>query len=365
MKRIKKACILGDAMIPGELFKPGFDKYLSPYVEEVKVGDWETNAQTLQFRRLEVEKKGPEIEIVPEMITEKDRDTEIAMGLFVPISSKMMEALPNLRIVGVCRAGLENVNLEEATRRGILVFNVMGRNAEAVSDFAVGLMLAEGRNIARAHFAIKQGEWRKAFSNSDSVPQLKEKTIGLVGFGFIGQLVAQKLSGFKTQVLVYDPYANKEIVMKAGVKLVSKEELFSQSDFVSIHARLTDDNKGMVGKEEFALMKPTSYFINTGRAGLVDYKALFDVLKENRIAGAALDVFPIEPIPALDAIVSLDNVTLTTHIAGTTTEALTSSPGLLMEDITKFLEDKNPLFIINPEVMEQEGFKKWITTIRK
>lgn len=359
MKPIKKVCILGDAMIPGELFKPGFERYLSSYVEEVKIGDWEADIQKLQFRRLEVEKLGPEIEIVPEMITKDDQDTEIAMGLFVPVSSKMMDALPKLRIVGVCRAGLENVNLQEANKRGILVFNVMGRNAEAVSDFSVGLMLAESRNMARAHFAIKHGEWRKTFPNSDSIPQLKEKNIGLIGFGFIGQLVAQKLSGFRANVLVYDPYADKEMVKKAGATPVSKEEIFSQSDFISVHARLTDDNKGMIGKDEFARMKPTSYFINTGRAGLVDYQALLETLQEGRIAGAALDVFPVEPIPAQDAFVALDNVTLTTHIAGTTTEALTSSPGLLMEDITRFLKKEQPLFVVNPEVLEHPQFAAW------
>ena len=126
-------------------------------------------------------------------------------GLFVPISSKVFDAMPKLRIAGVSRAGVENVNVAEATKRGIVVFNIEGRNAEAVSDFAVGMMLAECRNIARAHFAIKSGQWRKTFSNSDWVPELKGKKVGIIGFGYIGRLVAQKLSGFGVIRLVYDP----------------------------------------------------------------------------------------------------------------------------------------------------------------
>ncbi len=364
MATIKKALIIGDAMIPGSVFLPAYERYLKKSVNEVKVGDWESDWAKLQFRRLEVEKQGPEIEIVPEMIGEDDKAAEIAMGLFVPVSSAMMDALPGLKIVGVCRAGLENVNVEEATRRGVLVFNVMGRNAEAVSDFAVGLMLAESRNIARAHLAIKKGEWRKTFINSDFVPQLKEKVVGIVGFGFIGQLVAQKLSGFKTETLVYDPWASKEAAAKLGVRLVELEEIFTNSDFITIHARLTDENKGMIGADLLAKMKPTSYLINTGRAGLVDYTSLFNVLKNREIAGAALDVFPTEPIASDDEFTKLDNVTLTTHIAGTTTEALTSSPGLLMEDIKRLIDGEKPLFAINREVLDTADFKNWLSQVQ-
>ena len=364
MCRIKKACILGDAMIPGKEFAPAFERYLAKYVGEVEIGDWESDWQKLQHRRLEVEKQGPEIESVPQMISASCSEAELVMGLFVPVSSKLMDAMPKLKIAGVCRAGLENVNLTEATERGILVFNVMGRNAEAVSDFAVAMMLAEARNIARAHYAIKQGEWRKTFSNSDTVPQLNEKTIGIIGFGFIGQLVARKLSGFNTRILVFDPYLDEGVAAEKGVTSVSKDQLFRESDFVTVHARLTDENKGMIGKDEFALMKPTSYFVNTGRAGLIDHGALVETLREKRIAGAALDVFPTEPIGADDELVGMDNVTLTTHIAGTTREALSNSPGLLMEDIERLLSGKKPLFMVNPEVLENEAFSSWLSQVK-
>lgn len=175
MSRKLKILVIGDAMILGSEFKQAAEKYLSNFIGEVKVGDWETDWQKLQNRRLEVEKKGPEIEEVDALIQSEGKDAELLAGLFVPISSKVFDAMPKLRIVGVSRAGLENVNVKEATKRGILVFNIEGRNAEAVSDFTVGLMLAECRNIARAHYSIKNGGWRKEFSNSDWVPELKGK----------------------------------------------------------------------------------------------------------------------------------------------------------------------------------------------
>jgi D-3-phosphoglycerate dehydrogenase len=362
MEKINRICILGDAMIPSSMFQAGYQQFLSPYVKEAKFGEWESDWQKLQYRRLEVEKRGPEIESVPEMILAEGKDSEIAIGLFAPMSSKLMDAMPNLKIIGVCRAGLENVNVEEATRRGILVFNVKGRNAEAVSDFTVGMMLSEARNIARAHYAIKTGTWRKTFSNSDSVIELKNKTIGLVGFGFIGQLVAEKLSGFKPNIVVYDPFITKEFADSKGVGIVDKEELFRISDIVTVHARLTDETKGMIDKKCIDSMKKTAYFLNTARAGLVDYKALVEALKEKRIAGAAIDVFETEPLPSDDGLLSLDNVTLTTHIAGTTSEALSNSPGLLMEDIKKMLLRKNPAYLVNPEVLENPSFNEWFSS---
>jgi D-3-phosphoglycerate dehydrogenase len=355
-----KGILLGDAMIPAGGFKSAWDKYMAGLGEVVFAGDWEANWDRLQFRRLEVEKNGPEIEATEPLVLENGGDCDVLAGLFVPISSKVMEAMPNLRIIGVSRAGLENVNVKKATERGILVFNVMGRNAHAVSDFAVGMMLAECRNIARAHHGIKSGEWRKNFPNNDNIPELGGKTVGLVGFGYIGSLVAKKLSGFDVKVIVYDPYADKKRIEEAGCTPVSLEELFYTSDFISLHARLTDINRRMINRELITLMKPTAYLINTSRAGLVDQDALADALRDKKIQGAALDVFSSEPIPHDSPFLSMDNVTLTSHLAGTTSDALTNSPFLLMEDIANFLKGGEGRFIVNREVLNDEGFKEWL-----
>jgi len=363
MSKKLKAVLLGDAMIRGEGFARAWETHLSGYGDAV-VGDWETSWDKLQYRRLEVEKNGPEIEVVDDLIQQSGGDADVLMGLFVPVSSKVMEAMPNLKIVGVSRAGLENVNVSEATKRGILVFNVQGRNAHAVSDFAVGMMLAECRNIARAHYAIKTGSWRKTFPNSDVVPELGGRVVGLVGFGYIGRLVARKLSGFGVKTLVYDPYTDEQDIASAGCNKVELDDLLKESDFVSIHARLTDENKKMIGAREIALMKPTAYLINTGRAGLVDQDALAKALSEGSIMGAALDVFTTEPIAQDSPYLALDNVTLTTHIAGTTADALSNSPGLLAEDIAKFLAGEKARFIVNPEVLQNPSFKSWLAEIK-
>lgn len=364
MGRKIKTILLGDAMIPGTDFERSCNKYLADYTGEVRTSDWEADWGQLQKRRLEVEKKGPEIEEVDELILTEGMDAEMLMGLFVPVSSRVYDHMPKLRIVGVSRAGVENVNLEEATKRGILVFNVEGRNAEAVSDFAVGLMISEIRNIARANYAIKNGIWRKEFSNSDWVPELKGKNVGIVGFGYIGRLVAKKLAGFDVNKMVYDPFVDNKVVIEAGCTPVDKETLFRESDFVTLHARLSETTKNMVSKKELDMMKPTAYLINTARAGLIDENALINVLKEKKIAGAGLDVFSTEPIEEGSEFLKLDNVTLTTHIAGTTREALTRSPELLMEDILKLFKNERPRFIKNPKVFENEDFKKWLEEVR-
>jgi len=360
-----KALLIGDAMIQGSEFQLAAEKFLGDYLAEIKTGDWERDWQKLQARRLAVEKNGPEIEEVDPLILAEGHDAQLLAGLFVPVSSKVFDAMPRLRIAGVSRAGLENVNVAEATKRGILVFNIEGRNAEAVSDFAIGLMLSECRNIARAHYAIKNGQWRKEFSNSSWIPELKGKNVGIVGFGYIGRLVAQKLSGFGVNRLVYDPFVSAEEIREAGCVPVDKETLFKDSDFITLHARLSESTKNMVGEKEFALMKPNAYLINTARAGLVEEKALLAALREKRIAGAGLDVFESEPLKPDSEMLTLDNVTLTSHIAGTTKEALTRSPEILMEDIAKLLSGGKPRFIINKEVLEMPEFKTWLESVRQ
>lgn len=364
MKKVNKIAIFGDAMIPNSLFEPAYESILKPYSTEVVYGEYESVWDNLQDRRLKVEQNGPEIEEVDSLLAEGGdaNDSEMVLGLFQPMSKKLMEQMPNLKIVGVCRAGVENVNVEEATKRGILAVNVKGRNAEAVSDFTMGLILSEVRNIARAHYSVKNREWRKTFSNSDNVIQLKNKTIGLVGFGYIGQLVAKKLSGFDVKVVVFDPFISEEFAQEKNVTLVSKEELFKISDIVSVHARLVSATKNMIDKECIDSMKKTAIFINTARSGLVDYDALALALKEKRILGAALDVFNSEPVNPKSPFIDLDNVTLTTHIAGTTSEVLANSPGMLMEDIKKVLNGEDASFIVNPEVLENPEFKTWLNS---
>lgn len=308
------------------------------------------------FRRIEV--NGPEGEDVPEGFL-NNPDTQILVGSFCPFSSKGMDALKDLKVIGVVRAGMENCNIQAATERGIAVVNAAGRNADAVSDFTVGMMLCEARNIARAHHSIMNGGWDTKFSNSATTPDMRDKKVGLFGFGYIGKLMAEKLSGFHVQLMVYDPYITEEVVASFGAKLVDKETLFKEADFISVHARLTPESHHAISANEISLMKPTAYFINTARAGLVDYDALLKALQEKKIAGAALDVFEEEPLAVDDPFRKLDNVTLTTHRAGSTLDAALNSPRLVFERIEALIRDGKTAGLCNPEVLKTEGFETW------
>lgn len=358
-----KILCLGDWMIPGDNFRKACDE-LCVKNKEIVADNWETDSVKLADRRIAIEKNGPDAEPVLPMILDADRETEMLLVLFAPVSASAMDALPNLRLVGAARAGQENLDVAAATERGIVVHNIMGRNAHAVSDFAIGLLFAEARNIARAHLAIKQEIWRKNYVNSDFTPEITGKTLGLVGFGYIGRLMVQKLAGFKLKVLVYDPFVSEEVLREFGATKVTKEQLFSQADFVSIHARATESTKGLVGKELLDLMKPTAILINTARASLVDEDALFDALKNRRIGGAALDVHSSEPLQPKSRWLDLDNVTLTPHIAGTTAEALSNSPYLLVRDINRLLAGEQPQFILNPQVLDHPRVKEWLASLR-
>jgi D-3-phosphoglycerate dehydrogenase len=352
---MKIVCI-GDAMIAGTAFQQAAREVLSAEFVE---GDWETDWPLLQKRRLIVEQQGPGVEDVPELLR-LHPDAQMAVGLFCPFSADYMDLAPDLRLIGVARAGVENVDVKAATDRGIFVVNVMGRNAEAVSDYVIGLLLSEIRNIARAHAAIRQGDWRKRFPNSDGVPELRGKTVGIAGFGHIGRLVARKLSGFSVRILVYDPWVAADEMRALDVESVDKETLFSTSDFLTLHARLTDESRHLVNADTLRLMKPTAYLLNTARSGLVDMDALVAALAANRIAGAGLDVFEEEPIPAGHPLLALDNVTLTTHIAGTTREALTRSPALLMEQIAGLIRGESRVSLKNPAVLKRTEAREWL-----
>ncbi len=333
---------IGDLFIPRAYIENGM-KCLEELDITISVVDWQLkDFDELQHINLLVEQGGRENIDIPENIFEAVKDADIIITQFFPIGQKIIDSCKNLMYIGVLRAGYENVNVEYADSKGIKVFNTVGRNAHAVSDFAVGVMICEARNIARGHYGIKTGEWIRNYPNSDSIPDFTGKTVGLVGYGEIGRLVAKKLSGFDVDVLVYDPYYKGN-----DIKTVDLDTLMSKSDFISLHARLTKENEHMIGAHEISLMKPTAYLINTSRSGLVDEKALYEALRDNKIAGAALDVFDMEP-PSVDyPLVTLPNVTLTPHMAGGSKDAFYNTPKLLAAGMKNFFNGEFTRFLIN------------------
>ena len=348
-----KVLAIGDGMIEANKIAEAARKLKFKDLK-IKAINWIMDKIELQKIRREIEKHGPSMKYLTNEIINEAINAEIILAHYAPIPGELINNAEKLKIIGICRAGYENVDLIEATKKGIPVFRVMGRNAEAVSDFTIGLLLAEARNIARSHMLLKQGIWLKP--QEENIHDLKGRIVGIIGFGHVGRLVVKKLSGFGVKILVYDPYVDENEIRKAGAEPATLEDLFKKSDYISIHARLTKETKGMINEKLISLMKPTSYIINTARAEIIEEEALIKALKEKRIAGAALDVFWTEPLPKDHVLLKLDNVTLTSHLAGTTIESLTRSPELLIEDINRLLSSEKPLWVINPSVLKDFNY---------
>ena len=361
---IKVACLLSKGEGEGyhSKIKSSVEKFIPKLHDyELTYDEW-GDPDEVAFRSilLDIEKKGPDTVDIPGEFFANYKDCDFVMGTFTPFARKSIEQLTGTRVIGTMRAGLENVDVKACTDHGIAVVNAAGRNADAVSDFAVAMLLSESRNIARSYNMMKNGTWATKFPNSKAIPDMREKTVGLVGFGQIGSRVAEKLSGFHMNIICYDPYVSEEFAAKYNTKLVSKEELFRTSDFVSVHARLTPDTHHMIGKEDIALMKPTAVFINTARSGLVDYDALLEALQNKKIAGAALDVFDQEPLPQDSPWLQLDNVTLTPHIAGQTKDSGDNTVRLLVDGFYNLVVNGDNSRVVNKEVTETAEFKAWM-----
>lgn len=348
---------IGDLLIPCDSIIEGFRSF-EKLGAEITAVEWKLkDFEELQNINLRVEQRGSEIYEASQEILNAVKDADIIITHFCTITRRMIDNCPNLKAVGVLRSGFENINVEYASEKKIHVFHTPGRNANAVADFTVGMMISECRNIAKSHRKMKEGKWVRDFSNAGCVPDLCDKTVGIIGMGVIGKKVAKRLQAFEMKIIGYDPYVDSNV---SEYPMVSLEELMTEADFVTVHSRLTKDTKGLISREMISLMKSTAYFINTARAGLVDEDALCEALNSREIAGAALDVFEEEP-PGIDyKLVIPENVTLTPHMAGGTRDAFLHSPYLLAEEmLTFYREHKMSDFLVNKDIyreqFEQEG----------
>ena len=235
----------------------------------------------------------------------------------VQVDDALMEKAPKLRVIGRAGVGVDNIDAEAATRRGIVVMNTPGANAVAVAELTIGLMLALARKLPAANSSMHAGKWEK---KSLQGAELKGKTLGVLGLGRIGLEVARRARGFGLEILGSDPFVSAAVARENGILLVSLEELFAKADYLTLHVGLTPQTNGIINAKTLAGMKKGVRIINCARGELVDEAALVEALKSGHVAGAALDVFPEEP-PRNSAYAGLDNVILTPHIAGSTSEA--------------------------------------------
>lgn len=258
------------------------------------------------------------------------------LGIF-PVTQRSLAHASRLKVISVHGVGVDQIDLQTASRMGIVVANCPGANGQAVADLTIALMIAVARSIPEADQSIRMGGWGR-FNGGE----LWEKTLGLIGLGYIGKAVARRASGFNMTVLVYDPYVELEGLSFTNAQKTSLEDLLGQSDFVSLHASLTPQTKNIIGREQLAFMKPTAYLVNTSRGGLVDEEALYQALLDKQIAGAALDVFACEP-PTGSPLLALKNVVVTPHIGAHTREAIERVGVTAALNVVRVLQGEQPL----------------------
>ncbi|MBX6385651.1 MAG: phosphoglycerate dehydrogenase [Microbispora sp.] len=233
------------------------------------------------------------------------------------VDAEAIAAAPKLRVVARAGVGLDNVDVEAATKAGVMVVNAPTSNITSAAEHTIALILASARNVAQAHAALKGGEWKR--SKYTGV-ELDQKVVGILGLGKIGQLVAQRLQPFGVEIIAYDPYLQPARAAAMGVRLVSLDELLQQSDFITVHLPKSKETIGLIGDRELHMVKPTVRIINVARGGIIDENALYAALKEGRVAGAGIDVFAKEPCTD-SPLFEFDQVVVTPHLGASTHEA--------------------------------------------
>jgi phosphoglycerate dehydrogenase-like enzyme len=269
------------------------------------------------------------------------------------VNAEALDGNSNLRLIGTPSAGIDHIDVQAATERGIPVIYSPGGNADSVAEYAFALMLAISKRILRADGQLRKGLTPKVEAYKPLMGvQLRAKTMGIVGVGSIGSRVAMMARAFGMEVLLFDPGVLRTRLEQFG-KVVELDELLKESDFVTIHAPLTDQTCGMLGPEHFRMMKKTAFFVNTARGKIVNERALIEALRERRIAGAALDVQASEPLSRGSPLLTLDNVIVSPHIASYTREAQTYCDRVVQEDVIRFVRGERMRYLANPGVMKK------------
>lgn len=264
----------------------------------------------------------------------------------MPVTAKIIMAGKKLKMIQTFSVGYENIDCEAATKKGIMICNTGGSNAESVAELAWGLILGLARQIPGGDRLMRNGKWGRFMPERHAL--VWGKTLGIVGFGEIGRIVGKiGRFAFNMNLIAYDPFIIPEAVEVFGGRLVSLETVMKESDVISIHVPSSDATRHMIGEKELRMMKPTAIIINTARGAVIDEVALIKCLKEGVIAGAALDVFEVEPLPVDSPLRNMDNVIVVSHI-GSCPEALVRMSEAGMENVARFFRGKRPMRIVNP-----------------
>ncbi|WP_102142269.1 2-hydroxyacid dehydrogenase [Mycobacterium hubeiense] len=277
----------------------------------------------------------------------------ICVTQMAPLTEKVLDACPDLELFCVSRGGPVNANIEAATRHGVAVTFAPGRNAAATAEHTIALILAAARRIPDLHSDLRAGTWRGDYYAYENCGiEIDGSTVGLIGFGAIGRRVAAALTALGATVLVHDPYVTDDAVAGVATK-VTLDELLSRSRIVSLHARVTDETKGMIGAEQIAAVPRGSVLVNCARGALVDDDAVVEALASGRLYGAGFDVFAAEPIPPGDPLLTAPNVVITPHVAGASRQVAHKAAQIVAADVGRYLRGEPLAHCANPELQRR------------
>ena len=312
------------------------------------------------FKRLETE-AGLEVRIESNGVDKTEDELIAALpGVVVtfpsndPYNERTLAAATHLKHIARTGVGFNSVDLDAATRHGVVVTNAPGQNSDSVAEHAIGLMLCIARNIALSDKKMRAGEWADL---RVPISPLRGKTLGIIGLGNIGKRVARRAAAFGMEVIAHDIVRDERFAAEVGVFFETREEVTRRADFITCHVPLNDSTRGMVDEKFLSSMKPGAYLINTSRGPVVDLDAAAKALERGIIQGAALDVFPNEPADHRHRIFSLDNVVLTPHIAGLGEDACEQSLEFAVDAALDVIAGRRPAGLLNPEVLEKAGIK--------
>ncbi|MFX0184700.1 MAG: hydroxyacid dehydrogenase [Candidatus Hodarchaeota archaeon] len=279
-----------------------------------------------------------------ELLNEIGKYHAIIVRSATKLPRETIEKGTQLKVIGRAGIGIDNIDVQAATERGIFVVNAPTSSTISVAEMTMAFILALGRKLVHADQKTKKDEWPK---NQLMGTELYGKTLGFVGCGRIGAEVVKRAQAFGMKCIVYDPYLPLEIFEKMGVERTeSLDYLFRESDFITIHALLTDETRGMISAKEFEIMKSSAFIVNCARGGIIDEEALYNALKEGKIAGAALDVFSTEPAKE-NRLFELENVYVSPHISASTKEAQERAGSITAEQVKLVLTGQKPEFCVN------------------
>ena len=317
--------------------------------------------QEIPAKGLDLLKERYDVEVWPEenppskatLLTKVKSIDGLLPLLTVAIDRDVLSAGENLQVICQMAVGYDNIDIAEATRRGIYVTNTPGVLTETTADYAFALMMTTARRIGEADKWVREGMWKipwgpMMFLGGD----IYGKTLGIVGLGRIGMEVARRAKGFGMNLIYFDVVRRTELEHQLEIQYMELERLLQEADFVSLHVPLTEETREMIGQEELNLMKPTAYLINTSRGPVLDEMALYHALTEGKIAGAGLDVFTEEPISPTNPLLTLPNVTLSPHIASASIETRSKMAEMAAMNMIAFFEGRPPPNLVNSEVLK-------------